>query len=918
MAENANTSATRTVILKVEILPEHDFPSGTNYEVCNMKKILVVDSDELFLDRISHALSREGHEVVTAENSLSALDILKTYTPDIIFIDLIMPKIGGNKLSRIIRGMERLSDVYLVIISEIAAEKEVDVTIFGANACIAKGPFDEMSKHIFAAVNQVGRIPSRYLPEKAIGTAGLYPRRTTKKLLAVNRHWENILEKITEGVVEISPDERVVYLNRAAISLIGIPEERLLGLLFVELFTKDCRQQVKELLQTMADKPKTISGDSPVRLNQSQVVLNVMFTDAFGSAAIVILNDVTERKRAEETLRASVEQFRNVITRNADAIVILNQKGVVLFVNPAAELLFGKKADEFLGTVFEFPLSAGEVTQVEVFNKQGDAAVAQMRVVEIEWEGEQAYLASLRDITELTRIIKKMELLANLVENARLDMILVMQPDGQIMECNALARATFGYSKTEMTAQNIKDLLVCEADETWEKIIKSVERRSHWHGAMSAIHRAVGTMPVHVSISRYVDSVDDTANMICFLRDITKEKEIDRMKSEFISIVSHELRTPLTSIKNAVGIILGGTAGEITKNQERFLSMVNRNIDRLAGIINNLLDLSKLEAGKMELRFQEIDLNDPLDMVISSLRSQAENKSITITKEVPVDLPKVYGDGDRIEQILINLINNSIKFTPEGGNVHVSARLARSEKQTGKVSGPLTKSYGLDGDFIEVCVEDTGIGIPEDKLDMVFDKFHQISGSLTRETGGTGLGLPIAKELVEGHKGNIQVESKIGKGSRFIFTLPAYSPESALKDHLDREIARARERGISLSLVMLKIEESEYLSEVYGEEEALKLLDQVKQVVQDAARRTTDITKIQTTGWVITTLADTPKEGALVLDNRLKDTLSKQTFKVGKESMKIDLASGVATYPEEGVTGDELMGKALLAMKQGS
>ena len=894
------------------------FRSGTNYEVCNMKKILVVDNDKLFLDRINHALSREGHEVVTAENSLSALDILKTYTPDIIFIDLIMPKIGGNKLSSIIRGMERLSDVYLVIISEIAAEKEIDVTAFGANACIAKGPFDKMSKHIFAAVNQVGRIPSRYLPEKAVGTAGLYPRKTTKKLLAVNRHWKNILEKITEGVVEISPNGRVVYLNRAAISLIGIPEERLLGLLFVELFAKDCRQQVKELLQTMADKPKTISGDSPVRLNQSQVVLNVMFTDALGSSVIVILNDVTERKRAEEALRASVEQFRNVITRNADAIVILNQKRVVLFVNPAAELLFGKKADELLGTVFGFPLSAGEVTQVEIFNKQGDAAVAQMRVVEIEWEGEMAYLASLRDITELTETIKKMELLANLVENARLDMILVMQPEGQITESNALARTIFGYSKTEMTTQNIKDLLTCEADETWEKIIESVERRSHWQGAMSAIRGAAGTMPVHVSISRYADSVDDTANMICFLRDISKEKEIDRMKSEFISIVSHELRTPLTSIKNAVSIVLGGRAGEITKNQERFLSMIIRNIDRLAGIINDLLDLSKLEAGKMELRFQEVDLNEPLNAVISSLRSQAENKSITITKEIPVDLPKVYGDRDKIEQILINLINNAIKFTPEGGHVYVSAKLVRSEKQTRKVFGPLTKNHEFDRDFIEVCVEDTGIGIPEDKLDMVFDKFHQISGSLTRETGGTGLGLPIVKELVEGHKGNIRVESKIGKGSGFIFTLPAYRPESALKEHLDMEIARARERGISLSLVMLKIEESEYLSEVYGEEEALKLLDQVKRVVQDAARRTTDITKIQTTGWVITTLADTPKEGALVLDNRLKDTLSKQTFKVGKESMKVNLASGIATYPEEGVTGDELMGKALLAMKQGS
>ena len=880
-----------------------------------MKKILVVNNHKLFLDRINHALSREGHEVVTAENSLSALNILKTYTPDIIFIDLIMPKIGGNKLSSIIRRMERISDVYIVIISEIAAEKEVDVTAFGANACIAKGPFDVMFKNILAAVNESDLVRSQYLPEKAAGTADLCPRKITKKLLDVNRHWEILLEKITEGIVEVSSDGRVVYVNRAAISLICIPEERLLGSPFVELFAKDHRQRVKRLLQNIEDKPRTISGDSPVNLNQYRVAMNVIPAGSLGSEAIVILSDVTERKLAEEALRASVEQFRNVIRRNADAIIILNQKRVVLFVNPAAELLFGRKALELCGTVFEFPVTVGESLRVDIFRKQEGAAVAEMRVAEIEWEGEMAYLASLSDITELTRTIKKMELLANLVENAQLDMILVVQPDGQITECNALARTIFGYSREEMLTQNIKDLLTCEGNETWEKIIGSVERRSHWQGAMLAILGAVETMPVHVSISRYVDSVDNIANMICFLRNITKEKEIDRMKSEFISIVSHELRTPLTSIKNAVSIILGGTSGEITKNQERFLSMANRNIDRLAGIINNLLDLSKLEAGKVDLRFQDVDLNQPLDAVISSLRPVSENKSVTITKGIPVDLPKVYGDRDRIEQILINLINNSIKFTPEGGNVHVSARLARSEKQTGKMSEPLTKSHGFDGDFIEVCVEDNGIGIPVEELDMVFDKFYQISGALTRKTGGTGLGLSIVKEIVEGHKGSIRVESKIGKGSEFIFTLPAYSPESASKDHLDMEIARAREMGIPLSLVMLKIEESEYLSEVYGEEETLKILDQVKQVVQDTVRRTTDIINIQTTGWVIITLVDTPKEGAFALDNRLKEMLSKQIFKVGKESVKVNLASGIATYPEEGVTGDELMKKAQGGLK---
>jgi PAS domain S-box-containing protein/diguanylate cyclase (GGDEF)-like protein len=501
---------------------------------------------------------------------------------------------------------------------------------------------------------------------------------------------------------------------------------------------------------------------------------------------------------------------------------------------------------------------------------------------------------------ELQEAYKEVQLLANLVESAQYEMVFVLEPDGRIVRCNALARDTFGYSGDEILTRNIWSLLRADAQIEWKTIVDRIRQQSSWREKLTAICKDGRELPVEIDISGPA-SADENANMICFGRDITKETEVDRMKSEFISIVSHELRTPLTSVKNAVSIILGGRAGEITKNQERFLSMVNRNIDRLTGIINDLLDLSKLEAGKVELKFQEIDLNEPLDIVISSLMPKAENKSVTITKEIPVDLPKVCGDRDKIEQIFINLINNSIKFTPEGGRVHVSA-----------------KNHDLDKDFIEVCVEDTGVGIPVEELDIVFDKFHQISGSLTRKTGGTGLGLPIVKDPVEGHKGSIRVESEVGKGSGFIFTLPAYSSKSALKDHLDMEIARAREKGIPLSLVMLKIEESEYLSEVYGEEETLKILDQVKQVVQDTVHRTTDIINIQTTGRVIITLVDTPKEGAFALDNRLKDMLSKQTFKVGKESVRINLTSGIATYPEEGVTGDELMEKALLAMKQGS
>jgi diguanylate cyclase (GGDEF)-like protein len=442
------------------------------------------------------------------------------------------------------------------------------------------------------------------------------------------------------------------------------------------------------------------------------------------------------------------------------------------------------------------------------------------------------------------------------------------------------------------------------SDETWEKIADSAERESRWRGDLLATCEDGAIMPVQMTVSRYVNEGDKSANMICFIRDMTKEKEIDRMKSEFLSVASHELRTPLATIKNAVDIILRRKAGEITQDQQRFLSLINRNINRLVGIINDLLDLSKLEAGKVEMRFQEVDLNEPLDTVIASLSPQTEDKHITMHKEILVGLPKIYGDKDKIEQIFTNLISNAIRFTPEGGSITVSARLVNDSDERP------TKDNELDKNLIEISVEDTGIGIPEEELDKVFNKFHQGSGPLNRKTKGTGLGLPITKSLIETHKGQIRVESEVGKGSIFTFTLHQYCAERATRDYLDGAIAAAIEKGTPLSVMIMKIEKFGYLIEAYGEAELVKMIDELKRLVQDNVHRSTDIIEIQTIGRIIGVLADTPKEGALALSKRIEEVISKHALKIGQESIRITLASGIATYPEDGITREELIENA--------
>ena len=250
-----------------------------------------------------------------------------------------------------------------------------------------------------------------------------------------------------------------------------------------------------------------------------------------------------------------------------------------------------------------------------------------------------------------------------------------------------------------------------------------------------------------------------------------KLAKLERLKSEFISIVSHELRTPLTSIKNSLDILMSGRCGEITESGDKFLSMAMRNVQRLSGIINDLLDLSKIEAGKMDFNFAPTNINTVIDYVKSALSEVAKSKGLTIITEEAENIPDIKADSQRLEQVLTNLVSNAIKFTPENKTITISSKLVNSKDI--HINDYFKDSVKLvDGDYVLVCVKDEGIGIAEKDLVHAFDKFAQIENSLSRKAGGTGLGLPIAKQLLEAHHGAIWCDSELNKGSIFYFTIP--------------------------------------------------------------------------------------------------------------------------------------------------
>ncbi|HSB72087.1 MAG TPA: ATP-binding protein [Candidatus Methylomirabilis sp.] len=268
-----------------------------------------------------------------------------------------------------------------------------------------------------------------------------------------------------------------------------------------------------------------------------------------------------------------------------------------------------------------------------------------------------------------------------------------------------------------------------------------------------------------------------------------KLQALDRLKSEFVSNVSHELRTPLTAIRMSVDNLLDGITGEISPVLQRYLSKVKTNTDRLVRLITDLLDLSRIEAGRVELQCAPVAVGEVIQEVVEGLRPMATDKGLELMV-APVEAPLLaFVDRDKLQQILINLTGNAVKFTPSGGSVTLTARTlpiaeasGRKGAQAAALSGPTTPlplNALPPARFVEIAVEDTGEGIPAEELIAIFDKFHQVRRHGQAKAQGTGLGLAIAKSLIELHGGRIWAESQLGRGSRFFFTLPAAEPAAA-------------------------------------------------------------------------------------------------------------------------------------------
>ena len=272
----------------------------------------------------------------------------------------------------------------------------------------------------------------------------------------------------------------------------------------------------------------------------------------------------------------------------------------------------------------------------------------------------------------------------------------------------------------------------------------------------------------------------ETIGRILVLRDVTRERELDKMKTDFISVVSHELRTPLTSIKGYTDLLLSGATGEVSELQAEFLGIIQSSTTRLSNLINDILDISRIESGSIQIKHEPIDYRRIVSDTLRLMKAAADEKQISMDASLPESIPPVRGDTDKVTQVLANLVSNAIKYTPQGGWVKVSLEV------TGEAS-------------VTTCVADSGIGVADEDQPKLFQKFFRADNTSTREAGGTGLGLVIAKTIIELLGGAIWVESEPGRGSRFSFTLPLSLEASGASGPAPVSLP---DRGIGLVLIV--------------------------------------------------------------------------------------------------------------------
>ncbi len=497
-----------------------------------------------------------------------------------------------------------------------------------------------------------------------------------------------------------------------------------------------------------------------------------------------VIQTMTQIFALATTLDHNEKRLSSILGTLADGVVTIDAKGTILSINDAAEDIFGYSTAEITGKPFWVLLPRTERRgRAEMFErlrssdsaedaqtsreltslrKDGIEFPIEVSFSSLESGGETLFTCVVRDITERKEAERRIKRQAWVMENIA-DAVIVTRPTGEVVNCNAAAEEMTGYQEDELIGRPVM-MLMAEIEET-ERTAKQTEARNVtdqggvWRSEFKIRRKDGAVRVLDNTTSSLFDDRGRLIGRVSVNRDITARREIDRMKNEFISVVSHELRTPLTSIMGSLGLLKSGAMGELNGEIASMIDIAHSNSDRLVRLINDILDLEKIEAGRMDFKSDRLDVRALIDAAVRDNTGYAEKNNVEIATGDVAENAAILGDSDKLAQVFANLLSNAIKFSPENGEVELGARRT--------------------GSRIRFTVRDHGIGIPLEFHDKIFGKFSQADSSATRSKGGTGLGLSICKSIVEKLGGEIGFDSEEGKGSTFYFELDEADQEAS-------------------------------------------------------------------------------------------------------------------------------------------
>jgi len=471
------------------------------------------------------------------------------------------------------------------------------------------------------------------------------------------------------------------------------------------------------------------------------------------------------------------------------------------------------------------------------------------------------------------------------------------------VDLNASLCRLLGYTREEMLAKAPETLIDDSKQEAFQGALASMLSADQKVFETVLVTKNRHRVPAIVNATVIRSAKGKILQVFALVTDISKQKEtetalkkanealkkLDLMKSDFVSNVSHELRTPLTSIKNAIGILVKGKAGSFNETQVHFLEMAARNIDRLACLTNDVLDLSRIEARKFRIRPVKLRLEALLQNIGTLFQTQAAEKEIYLEADATIKLPPVYADPDRVEQVLSNLLSNALKFTPARGRVFLSTE--------------------INGEWLKITVSDNGPGLSKDDCAHVFERFYQVGDSMGQTIQGTGLGLPIAKELVEMQGGELSVHSEIGVGAQFFFTLPVYSNRAIEMVSFEKTIRQSKKDSVFSCIVV----QFDGTAEFEKNEKGSACLNRFHGLIKKVLRMAPDVAILQPAhGRIICLLPQTAKTDAIRVRERLERAFAMEGNGNTPPPGDTPICLNPVTFPEDGETGKELILSARL------